>query len=216
MIWSEIWNSHQQLWIGFEGTLKLAAFALITSTVFGGLIGVLNSYGPRALRPIIRIYLEIFRGSPLLVQLLIVYFGSAYLGFDGVTAFGAVIIALTLYEGAYISMIVSSGLEAIPRGQDEAARTVGLSAPQRMRYVLLPQAIRIILPSLVGQWIALIKDTALASVVGYAELTEQGQAIYSRIAHPFQVLLVVAVGYFLICSPLTAWSRHLERRKFRS
>jgi polar amino acid transport system permease protein len=216
MVWSEIWNSHQQFWIGLAGTVKLAAFALVTSTVFGGLIGILNTYGPRAFRPIIRVYVEIFRGSPLLVQLLIIYFGSAYLGFHGVTAYAAVIIALTLYEGAYISVIVSSGLEAVPRGQDEAARTIGLGALQRMRYVLLPQAVRIILPALVGQWIALIKDTALSSVVGYADLTEQGQAIYSRIAHPFQVLLVVAVGYFLICSPLTVWSRHLERRKFRT
>jgi polar amino acid transport system permease protein len=216
MVWSEILASYQQLLAGLQGTLKLASVALVTSTVFGGLIGILNTYGPRSLRPALRIYLEIFRGSPLLVQLLVVYFGSAYLGFDGVTAYAAVIIALTLYEGAYISVIVSSGLEAVPRGQDEAGRSIGLGPVQRMRYVHLPQAIRIILPALVGQWIALIKDTALASVIGYSDLTQQGQAIYARIGNPFQVLLVVAAGYFVICSPLTILSRHLERRKFRT
>lgn len=216
MVWTEIWNSHQQFLAGLQGTLKLAGVALITSTLFGGLIGIANTYGPAILRPVLRIYLEIFRGSPLLVQLLVVYFGSAYLGFDGVTAYAAVIIALTLYEGAYISVIVSSGLEAVPLGQDEAGRSIGLSSLQRMRYVHLPQAIRIILPALVGQWIALIKDTALASVIGYSDLTQQGQAVYSRIGNPFQVLLVVAAGYFVICSPLTLLSRHLERRKFRA
>jgi His/Glu/Gln/Arg/opine family amino acid ABC transporter permease subunit len=216
MVWTSILNSYQQFLVGLEGTLALAAVALVTSTVFGSVIGMLNAYGPRPLQPVIRIYQEIFRGSPLLVQLLIIYFGSAYLGFDGVKPFTAIIVALTLYEGAYISIIVCSGLQAVPRGQVEASRSIGLNSLQRMRYVLLPQAILIILPTLVGQWIALIKDTALASVVGYGDLTQQGQAVYARIHHPFQVLLVVAAGYFAICSPLTILARYLERRKHRT
>jgi polar amino acid transport system permease protein len=179
-------------------------------------VGVLNARGPAVFKWLLRVYVETFRGSPLLVQLLIVYFGSAYLGFDGVTAFMAVIVTLTLYEGAYISEIVRSGLEAIPKGQEEAAKTIGLNVFQRLRYVLLPQAVRIIMPALVGQWIALIKDSALSSIVGYSDLIQQAQAIYARIGHPFAVLSVIGVLYFLICSPLTMLARRLERGRVRT
>lgn len=216
MIWAEIWDSRVQILVGLEGTIKISIIALVTSTLFGGLVGILNARGPKFLRWILRIYIEVFRGSPLLVQLLIVYFGSAYLGFDGVTAFAAVIVTLTLYEGAYISEIVRSGLEAVPKGQEEAARSVGLNIFQRLRYVLLPQAIRIIMPALVGQWIALVKDSALSSIVGYSDLIQQGQAIYARIGHPFAVLSVIGAAYFLICSPLTTLARRLERGRIRT
>lgn len=216
MVWAQIWESRVQILVGLEGTIVISAIALVTSTLFGGFVGIFNARGPRALKWFLRIYIEIFRGSPLLVQLLIVYFGSAYLGFDGVTAFTAVVVTLTLYEGAYISEIVRSGLEAVPRGQEEAARTVGLNTFQRLRYVLLPQAIRIITPALVGQWISLIKDSALSSIVGYSDLIQQGQAIYARIGHPFAVLAVIGVAYFLICSPLTMLARRLDRRSVRT
>ncbi len=216
MIWAEIWDSRVQILVGLEGTIKISIIALVTSTLFGGIVGILNARGPRFLRWFLRIYIEIFRGSPLLIQLLIVYFGSAYLGFDGVTALTAVIVTLTLYEGAYISEIVRSGLEAIPKGQEEAARSVGLNTVQRLRYVLLPQAMRIVIPALVGQWISLVKDSALSSIVGYSDLIQQGQAIYARIGHPFAVLTVIGVAYFLICSPLTMLARHLERRRIRT
>jgi len=216
MVWEAIWESRVQILVGLEGTIKIAAIALVTATLWGGIVGVLNTRGPVPLKWVLRIYVEIFRGSPLLVQLLIVYFGSAYLGFHGVTALMAVIVTLTLYEGAYISEIVRSGLQAIPKGQEEAARTIGLSTFQRLRYVLLPQAVRIIMPALVGQWIALIKDSALSSIVGYSDLIQQGQAIYARIGHPFAVLSVIGVLYFLICSPLTLLARRLERGRVRS
>src|SRR5688572_16783610 len=109
MIWAEIWQSRVQILVGLEGTITIAIIALVTSTLWGGLVGVLNARGPAVFKWLLRVYVETFRGSPLLVQLLIVYFGSAYLGFDGVTAFMAVIVTLTLYEGAYISEIVRSG-----------------------------------------------------------------------------------------------------------
>jgi len=216
MVWEEIWQSRVQILVGLEGTVRIAIVALVTSTLWGGLVGILNARGPTVLKGILRIYVEVFRGSPLLVQLLIVYFGSAYLGLQGVTAFMAVILTLTMYEGAYISEIVRSGLEAVPKGQEEAARTIGLGVFQRLRYVLLPQAIRVIMPALVGQWIALIKDSALSSIVGYSDLIQQGQAIYARIGHPFAVLSVIGVAYFLICSPLTMLARRLERGRVRT
>lgn len=216
MIWAEIWGSRVQVLVGLEGTIRISIIALVTSTLFGGLVGILNARGPTLLKQFLRIYIEVCRGSPLLVQLLIVYFGSAYLGFEGVTAFAAVIVTLTLYEGAYISEIVRSGLEALPKGQEEAARSVGLSTFQRLRYVLLPQAVRIIMPALVGQWISLVKDSALSSIIGYSDLIQQGQAIYARLGHPFAVLSVIGAAYFLICSPLTMLARRLERRRVRT
>ncbi|TGT71891.1 MULTISPECIES: amino acid ABC transporter permease [unclassified Mesorhizobium] len=216
MIWAEIWGSRVQVLVGLEGTIRISIIALVTSTLFGGLVGILNARGPKLLKRFLRIYIEICRGSPLLVQLLLVYFGSAYLGFDGVTALAAVIVTLTLYEGAYISEIVRSGLEAVPKGQEEAARSVGLNAFQRLRYVLLPQAVRIIMPALVGQWISLVKDSALSSIIGYSDLIQQGQAIYARLGHPFAVLSVIGAAYFLICSPLTMLARRLERRRVRT
>ncbi|UCI22808.1 amino acid ABC transporter permease (plasmid) [Mesorhizobium sp. B2-1-8] len=216
MIWAEIWGSRVQILAGLEGTIRISIIALVTSTLFGGLVGILNARGPRLLKRFLRIYIEICRGSPLLVQLLLVYFGSAYLGFGGVTALAAVIVTLTLYEGAYISEIVRSGLEAVPKGQEEAARSVGLNTFQRLRYVLLPQAVRIVMPALVGQWISLVKDSALSSIIGYSDLIQQGQAIYARLGHPFAVLSVIGAAYFLICSPLTMLARRLERRRVRT
>lgn len=213
MAWENIWQSRDELLAGLQGTILLAIFALVTASALGIVLGTLRAHGPAVIQPVLRIYIEIFRGSPLLVQLLVIYFGASYLGFQGVTAYSAAVAGLTLYEGAYITEIVRAGLEAIPASQDEAARSLGLSTVQRMRWVLLPNAFRIILPALIGQWIALIKDTALSSVIGYGDLIEQTQNIYSRDGQPFEVLLVASAIYFVICSPLTLLSRRFDRRR---
>lgn len=210
--WQAIFDSSGILWSGFLGTLALSVATIATGTVLGLVVGILRAARIPGLRLPLRIYLEVFRGSPLLVQMLFIYFGAAYLGLRGVETFTAAVVALTLYEGALISEIFRAGIEAVPRGQREAARSLGLSRIQIERYVILPQTVSLVMAPLVGQYIGLVKDTALATAIGYFELVREGQAIIDRIGMPIPVFMVIAVIYFLICYPMSLVARHLELR----
>ncbi len=212
MGWGQIWDSRGILVIGLENTVWLSVLAIATATIVGLVVGLLRTARLPVLGPILRVYLEVFRGSPLLIQMLFIYFGSAYLGISGISAFMAALLALTLYEGALVSEIFRAGIEAVPHGQRDAGRSLGLSRLAIQRDVVLPQTVPIVLPPLVGQYIGLVKDTALATIVGYAELVREGQAIIDRIAMPIQVFLVVAVIYFVICYPMSLVARRLEKR----
>ncbi len=212
MDWGQIWDSRGILLIGLENTVLLSVLSIVTATIVGLIVGLLRTARLPILGPILRVYLEVFRGSPLLIQMLFIYFGSAYLGISGISAFSAALLALTLYEGALVSEIFRAGIEAVPRGQRDAGRSLGLSRVAMQRDVILPQTVPIVLPPLVGQYIGLVKDTALATIVGYAELVREGQAIIDRIAMPIQVFLVVAGIYFVICYPMSLVARRLEKR----
>ncbi|TAK02174.1 MAG: amino acid ABC transporter permease [Chloroflexota bacterium] len=212
MGWQGIIDSSGILFTGFVNTLTLSIATIILGTALGLVVGVLRAARIPALRAPLRIYLEVFRGSPLLVQMLFIYFGAAYLGLRGVETFIAALVALTLYEGALISEIFRAGIEAVPRGQREAARSIGLSRFQIERYVILPQTFTIVLPPLVGQYIGLVKDTALATAIGYFELVREGQAIIDRIGMPIEVFVVIAAIYFVICYPMSLVARRLEKR----
>lgn len=212
MGWQGILNSGGILFAGFVGTVVLSIASIVTGTILGLLVAVLRTAHIRGLGLPLRIYLEVFRGSPLLVQMLFIYFGAAYLGLRFVEIFTAALIALTLYEGALISEIFRAGIEAVPKGQREASRSLGLSRVQIERYVILPQTVSIVLPPLVGQYIGLVKDTALAAAIGYFELVREGQAIIDRIGMPIEVFAVVSVIYFVICYPMSLFARRLELR----
>lgn len=212
MGWDAIISSWGIFVTGFVATVVLSVATIVTSTILGLVVALLRAARVRGLGVPLRIYLEVFRGSPLLVQMLFIYFGAAYLGIRGVEAFVAALVALTLYEGALISEIFRAGIEAVPKGQREAARSLGLSRVEIDRYVVLPQTVPIVLPPLVGQYIGLVKDTALAMAIGYVELVRQGQAIIDRIGMPIEVFMVVAVIYFLICYPMSLLARRLELR----
>lgn len=212
MGWDAIIASWGIFVTGFVATVILSVATIVTSTILGLIVALLRTARIRGLGVPLRIYLEVFRGSPLLVQMLFIYFGAAYLGIRGVEAFAAALVALTLYEGALISEIFRAGIEAVPKGQREAARSVGLSLIEIDRYVVLPQTVPIVLPPLVGQYIGLVKDTALAMAIGYVELVRQGQAIIDRIGMPIEVFMIVAVIYFLICYPMSLLARRLELR----
>lgn len=212
MGWQAILDSWGILWTGVIATLVLSISTIFAATILGLVVALLRAARIRGLGLPLRIYLEVFRGSPLLVQMLFIYFGAAYLGIPGVDAFPAALTALTLYEGALISEIFRAGIEAVPRGQREAARSLGLSRVEIDRYVVLPQTIPIVLPPLVGQYIGLVKDTALAMAIGYVELVREGQAIIDRIGMPIEVFMVVAVIYFVICYPMSLFARRLELR----
>jgi polar amino acid transport system permease protein len=214
--WIEIWDNRQLLLIGFLNTLSLTAVTVLTSTLLGFIVALVRSARVRFLSPALRVYIEVFRGSPLLVQILFIYFGAAYMRLDGVTVFVAVIIAITLYQGSYIAEVVRAGFEAVPHGQREAGRTLGLSRLAITRDIVLPQAMKVVLPPLFGQYISLVKHTSLASVIGFTDIIRQGQGIIDRFGNPFQVFLVVAVLYFVISYPMSLIARHLEKRTVKA
>lgn len=215
MGWNAIGSNHNLLLSGFWATIELTVASIVTSTVLGLIIALIRFLRVPVLTQVARVYLEVFRGSPLLVQILFIYFGAAYLNIDAVTVFIAVLLALTLYQGAYVSEILRAGLESVPAGQWEAGRTLGLPRWRILKDVVFPQTVTVVLPPLFGQYIGLVKNTSLASVIGYADLTRQGQGIIDRFGDPFLVFLVVAVGYFIISYPLSLTARSLEKRRIR-
>jgi polar amino acid transport system permease protein len=211
MHWSIVGDNFHLLLHGLGTTLLLSLAAIGMGTAIGLLAAVLRTSRLPVLAQLSRIYVEIFRGSPLLITLLFVYFGASYLGYV-VNIFYAGVLGLSIYEGAYLAEIFRAGLEAVPRGQREAASVLGLSKPQTFWQVVLPQTRTIVLPPLIGQYIALIKDSSLVIVIGLVELTRQGQAIVDRAGQPLPIYLTVAGLYFVICYPLSLLVRLLERR----
>ena len=212
MNFSAVTNSWSILLQGLGLTLLLSVLTIIGGTIVGLLVGLARSSGPVVLRLLARIYIEVFRGTPLLIQLLFVYFGAYSLGFEWSSTLVAAAVSLTLYEGAYIAEIFRAGIEAVPVAQREAARVLGLRPYTVFARVVLPQAMQIARAPLFGQYIGLVKDTSLAIVVGLAELMRQGQAIVDRTAQPLPVYLAVAVLYFFICYPMSLFVRHMERK----
>lgn len=212
MDWSVIWSNRDLYLSGLWATVLLSIAAIATGTLLGLVVAALRTSRVPVVAQLARGYLEVFRGTPLLIQMLFIYFGAAYLNLAGLTVFGAALLALTLYQGAYIAEIFRAGIEAVPRGQWEAARVLGLPRLQTFLSVVLPQTRAIVLPPLVGQYLSLIKDTSIAVVIGYVELVRQGQAVIDRVGDPATSYLAVAVLYFVICYPLSLLVRHMERK----
>ena len=213
--WAQIWDYRDLLLQGFFATIVLVLASTVTSTVLGFVVGLGRYARVPVLGVILRIYLEIFRGTPLLVQLLFVYFGAAYMRLDSITVFNASLIAMTLYQGAYISEIFRAGFESVSSGQREAATTLGLSRFNITKDVIFPQTLPVVLPPLFGQYLTLIKNTSLASVISYFEIVRQGQAIIDHGVNSFQVYLVVAAMFFIISYPLSLVARGTEKRGIR-
>jgi polar amino acid transport system permease protein len=212
MDWSVIWSNRELYVSGLWATVLLSLAAIATGTLLGLVVAAVRTSRIPVLAQLARGYLEVFRGTPLLIQMLFLYFGAAYLGLVGITVFGAALLALTLYQGAYIAEIFRAGIEAVPRGQWEAARVLGLPRFQTFLSVILPQTRAIVLPPLVGQYLSLIKDTSIAVVIGYVELVRQGQAVIDRVGDPATSYVAVAVLYFVICYPLSLLVRRMERK----
>jgi len=212
MNFSLVFDSLPLLFQGLLMTLLLSVASMIGSTIVGLVAATLRTSRLPVGSQIARVYVEIFRGSPLLITLLIVYYGVAYAGY-AMNVLVAAIIGISVYHGAYIAEIIRGGIEAVPHGQWEASRILGLSNAQTFTSVILPQTSKLVLPPLVGQYIALIKDTSLAFIIGLAELTRQGQSIIDRVGQPVLIYFLVAVIYFIICYPLSLWVQSLDRRR---
>ena len=179
----------------------------------GGLVGLVVMFlkvaNSRIARWTAAIYVELFQGTPLLAQLFVVYFGFGLFGYD-VSPWIAVSAAFTLWSAAFLGEIWRGCVQAIPRAQWEASASLGLTFLEQVRYVIAPQAARIAVPPTVGFLVQIIKNTSLASVIGFIELTRAGQIVNAATFRPFLVYCTVAVIYFALCYPLTTLSRRLE------
>jgi polar amino acid transport system permease protein len=198
---------------GVALTLYLALAAGVISFA-GGLALALASLAPwRAVRWPVEAMIQLLRGVPLLMVIFWMYFGMPALLGRPVPEAWTVIAALALFTSAYMSQIVRAGIEGIPKGQIEAARSSGLRPAQVMAFVILPQALRNMIPSFVNQFVSLIKDTSLAFIVGVSELTHIATQVNNRsLIYPTEIFLFVAAVYFILCYALTSLSRRLERR----
>ncbi|ODT13297.1 MAG: hypothetical protein ABS57_19125 [Mesorhizobium sp. SCN 65-12] len=215
MNFAPVWASRWLLLDSFLTTLFLSAIAIVVGTFVGTLVSVLRALNIGVLNVVLRIYVEVFRGTPLLMQLFFVYFGLPMLGIE-VDKFWAAFSAISLYTGAYVAEVLRAGVEAVPKGQVEAATALGLSFGQRLWYVVRPQALRVALPPLVGVYVAIIKDTSLATVIGYNELMRRAMELVLQYGRPLEVLLTVGCLYFIICFPISKFSEWIERRLARN
>lgn len=197
---------------GLQLTLELAFSSLAIAMVLGILVSLMGMSKNPILRGINKVFVAIIRGTPLLVQGFFIYFGITGLLGIRITAFMAGVIALSLNAGGYLSEIFRGGIQAVDPGQTEAARSLGLSARQTMWRIILPQATRICIPSVVNQWCITIKDTSIISVIGLAELTKMGQQIIARTYRSFEVWIIVGVMYFVVIWLLTVLARIVEKK----
>lgn len=203
----------------FAGALFMGALWTIAITVsaavlsfFGGIIfAVIALYAPAVIRYPFRLFAWLFMGTPLLLQLFLIYFGLIQIGID-LPAFVAGVIGLGLHFAVYNSDIIQSGILAVDKGQYEGARTLGLSRPQTLRKIIVPQAVRAVIPPIGNNMIALLKDSALVSVIGVAELTLSSQMAISRTFRPFEFYVAAAACYYVINLGLEAGLRRIERR----
>jgi polar amino acid transport system permease protein len=193
-------------------TLALSLGALVGGGLLGIVVAILRTAPARPLRWLATGYIELFQGTPVLMQLFVVYYGLAVLFNIQVAAWPAVLLAFTLYSGAFLGEIWRGSIQAIPRPQWEAAACLSLSFPQQLWYVILPQAARISIPPTVGFMVQLIKSTSIAAIIGFVELTRAGQLMTNTTFKPMIVYPIVAALYFILCWPLSLLAQRLERR----
>ena len=192
-----------------QWTIAITLISFVGGSIVGLLIMFLEVAGNRLARWAGTVYVELFQGTPLLAQLFVVYFGFSLFGYD-VSPWVAVAAAFTLWSAAFLGEIWRGCVEAIPRAQWEASASLGLGFLEQVRYVIAPQAARIAVPPTVGFLVQIIKNTSLASVIGFVELTRAGQIVNGATFRPFLVYCTVAFIYFALCYPLTNLSRRLE------
>jgi polar amino acid transport system permease protein len=221
MIEFTVWDIFRNLLLAARWTVVLSLVAFVG----GGIVGMLLLIGrlsaaravpgaqktARISRRALDGYVLLFQGTPLLMQLFLAYFGLALFGIN-VPAWVAAAVALTLYTSAYLAEIWRGCVDAIPKGQWEAAQSLALNFGEQLKYIVLPQAVRIAVPPTVGFLVQVIKGTALASVIGFIELTKAGTMITNATFKPFVVYSCVALMYFALCFPVSLYARKLERK----
>lgn len=193
-------------------TLQLTFLSLIFATVIGLFVGLLNVSKKKVLQLIANLYIDCVRGVPLIVLAFFVYFGIPLAAGIRLNALTAGIIALSLNAGAYMAEIVRAGIQSVDKGQMEAARSLGLTYGTAMRRVVLPQAIRTMIPSIINQFIITLKDTSILSVIGFPELVKAGQIVISRNFESFKMWVIIGAMYLIVITTLSKIARRMERR----
>ena len=213
--WEIIENLSPFLVQGLFVTFEISVIAILLGSTLGFILGVAKTLHLSLLTRCINFYLHILRGSPYLVQLYIVYFvlpstGIEWLSFD---SFTAAIVSLSLYTSGYVTEIVASAIFAVPSGQEEAARSVGMSKSQALFNVVIPQALKMTIPPMASVYVIVIKSTAILSIIGTSELTRQGEVAILRMPNDIMfIYLLIAVFYFIYCYPVLSFSKWAEKR----
>ncbi|OYY10161.1 MAG: amino acid ABC transporter permease [Rhizobiales bacterium 35-68-8] len=206
-----LWDIVRNLLLAARWTVILSVIAFIGGGLAGLILLVLRLTGNRVAELAIGGYVQVFQGTPLLMQLFLLYFGIALFGVD-TSAWTAACAALTLYSSAYLTEIWRGCVASIPRGQWEASSSLALSFGQQLGHVILPQALKVAVPPTVGFLVQVIKGTALASVIGFVELTKAGGMIANVTYQPMLVYGCVALIYFALCFPISLYAGSLERK----
>jgi polar amino acid transport system permease protein len=211
MVDFSLWDIFRNLLLAARWTVALSLIAFIGGGLVGLALLVARISKARGAETFVSFYVQLFQGTPLLMQLFLAYFGIALFGIN-TSAWVAAAVALTLYTSAFLTEIWRGCVAAIPKGQWEAAQSLALSFTEQLRYVVLPQAIKIAIPPTVGFLVQVIKGTALASVIGFIELTKAGTMITNATFKPFVVYSCVALMYFVLCFPVSLYAKKLERK----
>ncbi|MEO9655204.1 amino acid ABC transporter permease [Marinomonas sp.] len=205
------WDIFRNLLLAARWTLLLSLCAFVGGGLVGLLLTLLRSMKISLMNKLVALYVELFQGIPLLMQLFLTFFGLSLIGFE-VDAWTAAILSLTLFSSAFLHEIWRGCIDSLPKGQWEACRTLGFTYLQTMKEVIIPQAVKIAIAPTVGFSVQIIKGTALASIIGFVELTKAGTMLNNATFQPFKVFALVALLYFLMCFPLSVMARHLERK----
>ena len=211
MIQFSFWDILSNLLIATQWTIVLSLIAFVCGGIVGLILLFMRTSQIAPLEWFTKIYIEFFQGTPLLMQLFLFFFGIALFGVE-VSPWTAATLALTFWTSAFLTEIWRGCVESIPKGQWEASSSLALSYIEQMRHVILPQASRIAVAPTVGFSVQVIKGTALASIIGFVELTKAGTMITNATFRPFAVYGCVALLYFALCFPVSLYAKNLERR----
>ena len=209
---SLIWYSLPLLLAGAGVTIEITAIAVGLGFIFGLITSVCRLSDVKILQVIAVCYVNIIRGTPMLVQIFLIYFALPMVIGQRINPFVAAVAACSINSGAYVSEIFRAGIQSVDKGQMEAGRSLGLSWMQTMRYVILPQAFKHVIPPLGNEFISMTKETSLVSVIGFEELTRRGQLIIAKTYGSFEIWLTVAAIYLVMTLTIARLVSYLERR----
>ena len=205
-------NSFPLLLAGAAITVEITAMSVTFGLLIGCMIGIARLCSTKPLRYFANVYVDFIRGTPLLVQIFLVYFALPNIIGSRVDPFVAAISACSINSGAYVAEIFRAGIQSIDKGQMEAGRSLGMTWAQTMRYIIMPQAFKRIIPPLGNEFIAMLKDSSLVSVIGFEELTRRGQLIIARTYASFEIWMAVAIIYLIMTFAVARFTGYLERR----
>ncbi len=211
MVDFSLWDIFRNLLLAARWTVLLSLIAFVGGGLVGIALLIARIAKLRFADTLVGAYVQLFQGTPLLMQLFLAYFGLALFGIN-VSPWVAAALALTLYTSAFLTEIWRGCVNAVNKGQWEASTALALSLSEQLRYVIGPQALRVAVPPTVGFLVQVIKGTALASVIGFVELTKAGTMITNATFRPFTVYACLALMYFALCFPISAWSKSLEKK----